>query len=90
MDVAQFAVRCLDNPAARNATLELGGPEALSPLEAVSIFEKVGGKPFEVQHVPVEALQGQLAAATDPMQASFTGLMIGVADGRSCLRWAPP
>ena len=61
----------------------MGGPEALSPLQVVTIFEEAGGKPFEVQHVPVEALQGQLAAATDPMQASFTGLMIGVADGRS-------
>jgi uncharacterized protein YbjT (DUF2867 family) len=83
MDVAQFAVRCLDNPAARNATLELGGPEALTPLEVVSIFEEAGGKPFEVQFVPVEALQGQHAAATDPMQKSFAGLMIGIADGRS-------
>jgi len=78
MDVAQFAVACLDNPAARNATLELGGPEALSPLEVVGIFEKAGGKPFEVQHVPVEALQGQLAAATDPMQKSFAAMMISL------------
>ena len=83
LDVARFAVACLDNPAARNATLELGGPEALNPLQVVKIFEEAGGKPFEVQRVPVEALQGQLAAATDPMQASFTGLMIGVANGRS-------
>ena len=82
MDVAQFAVRCLDNPAARNATLELGGPEALSPLEVVAIFEKVGGKPFEVQHVPVEALQGQFAAATDPMQRSFAAMMMSVSTTR--------
>ena len=83
LDVARFAVACLDNPAARNATLELGGPEALNPLQVVKVFEEAGGKPFEVQRVPVEALQDQLAAATDPMQASFTGLMIGVANGRS-------
>jgi hypothetical protein len=47
----------------------------------VHIFERVGGKPFEVQHVPDEALQDQFAAATDPMQKSFVGLMIGVAAG---------
>ena len=29
--------------------------------------------------VPVEALQGQLAAATDPMQKSFVALMLGYA-----------
>jgi uncharacterized protein YbjT (DUF2867 family) len=79
LDVAQFAAACLDNPAARNATLPLGGPKAISPQGVVKIFEKAGGKPFEVTKVPVEALQGQLAAATDPMQKSFTGLMISYA-----------
>jgi NADH dehydrogenase len=78
-DVAQFAVASLDNPAARNATLPLGGPAAISPLGVVKIFEKVGGKPFDVTKVPVEALQGQLAGAADPFQKSFAGLMIGYA-----------
>ena len=45
----------------------------------VKIFEKVGGKPFEVTLVPAEALQGQLAGATDPMQKSFVGLMLSYA-----------
>lgn len=80
-DVAQFAVATLSNPAARNATLELGGPEPLSPLRVGKIFEKVAGQPFEVTHVPVEALQGQYAAATDPMQKSFAGLMLGYTNG---------
>lgn len=38
-DVARFAVDCLDNAAADNATIELGGPEALSPLDVVHRFE---------------------------------------------------
>jgi uncharacterized protein YbjT (DUF2867 family) len=79
LDVAQFAVACLDNPAAKNATLDLGGPQAISPLGVVKIFEQAGGKPFEVTLVPVEALQGQLAGATDPMQKSFVGLMLSYA-----------
>jgi uncharacterized protein YbjT (DUF2867 family) len=82
-DVAQFAVACLDNPAARNATLELGGPDALSPLEVVGVFEKIGGRSFEVTHVPTAALQSQLAGATDPMQKSFSGLMLGFANGKA-------
>jgi uncharacterized protein YbjT (DUF2867 family) len=73
-DVAQFAVESLDNPAARNATLELGGPEALSPLETIHIFEQVGGRPFELQHVPAEALEEQQKASTDGMQQSFAAL----------------
>lgn len=80
-DVARFAVASLDNPAARNATLELGGPEALSPLEVVRIFEQVGRRPFEVQHVPVEALQAQQEAATDGLQQSFSALMRAYAQG---------
>jgi uncharacterized protein YbjT (DUF2867 family) len=74
-DVAQFAVDSLDNPAARNATLELGGPEALSPLQVVRIFEEVGGRAFVVQHVPEDALQAQQKVATDPMEQSFAGMM---------------
>jgi len=80
-DVAQFAVASLDNPAARNNTLELGGPDALSPLQVVKVFEEVGGRPFEVEYVPVEALEAQQQAATDPMQQSFSGLMRCYAQG---------
>jgi uncharacterized protein YbjT (DUF2867 family) len=80
-DVVQFAVASLDNPAARNATLELGGPQALSPLQAVQIFEEVGGQPFEVRHVPEEVLDEQKNAATDPMRRSFAGLVRCYAQG---------
>lgn len=80
-DVAQLAVASLDSPAARNATLEIGGPEALSPLQVVHIFEEVAGRPFAVQHVPVAALEAQRQAATDPMQQSFSGLMLCYAAG---------
>jgi len=48
LDVAQFVAASLDHPIARNATMELGGAEGLSPLEVVKIFEKAGGRPFEV------------------------------------------
>ena len=80
-DVAQFAVESLDNLAARNATLELGGPEALSPRQVVHIFEEIGGRTFEVAYVPVAALQEQRKAATDGMQASFVALMLCYAQG---------
>jgi uncharacterized protein YbjT (DUF2867 family) len=81
MDVARFAVVCLTNPAARNAVLELGGPEKLSQLDAVNIFEQVSGKKFEVQHIPEMALKSQFDGAEDPMQKSFSALMYCVAQG---------
>ncbi|MFC2037648.1 SDR family oxidoreductase [Chloroflexota bacterium] len=80
-DVAEFAVASLDNPAARNATLELGGPEALSQLQVIQIFEELGGRAFEVQPVPEAALVEQQEAATDAMQQSFAGLMQWYARG---------
>ena len=80
-DVARFAVAALDNPRARNATVKLGGPEALSPLEVVRVVEQSLGKPVVVQHVPEEALRAQYSAATDPLQQSFSALMLYYARG---------
>ncbi len=80
-DVAAFAVATVGGSATANATLELGGPEALAPLQVVRTFEEIGGSPIQVQHVPVEALEQQMAAAPDDMQRSFTALMLAVAAG---------
>lgn len=81
-DVAAFTVAAIDNPAAKNKAIEIGGPEALSPLEVVALFEKTGGRKFELQHVPVEALHGQKNAATDDMSKSFASLMLLYANGQ--------
>jgi NADH dehydrogenase len=80
-DVAKFAVLCLDHPAARNATLELGGPEALAPLDVVHAVEGLSGRAFEVQRVPEQALRTQHQTATDPFQQSFAALMLAYAKG---------
>ena len=80
-DVAEFAVRAVRSRDAGNSTIELGGPNAVSPLEAVRIFEEVAGAPFEQHHVPEDALREQFAAATDSLQKSFAGLMLDYANG---------
>ena len=80
-DVASFAVDSLDNPAAKNRIIELGGPEALSPLEVVNIFETAKGKKFELQFVPEEALKAQRDGAQDPLSESFSTLTLGVVNG---------
>jgi uncharacterized protein YbjT (DUF2867 family) len=43
LDVARFAAASVENPGARNAVVRLGGPEALSPLEVVRLFEDLSG-----------------------------------------------
>lgn len=84
-DVAKFAVESLDDPAARNKIIELGGPEALSPLEVVKIFEELGGRKFEVQLVPEEALTSvaQKISAADDLQRAFAALLQTYAKGDS-------
>lgn len=80
-DVARFAAASVDNLEAHNKIIKLGGPEALSPSEVVSIFEEVTGRKFNTNHVPEETLHAQRAAAPDSLQEAFAALMIYYARG---------
>ena len=80
-DAAHFAVRAVDQPAARNAVLELGGPEKLSPHQVIELFEQASGKSFQIDSVPVEALQAQRGATPDPLQQTLASLMLAYANG---------
>lgn len=80
-DVARFAAESLENPAAHHAVLELGGPDKVTQLEAVKIFESASGKEFEVQSIPKETLEAQMGQVDDPMQKSYAALMVQLADG---------
>src|SRR5262245_54726081 len=93
-DVARFAVASLDNPAVQNAVIQLGGPDDLSVLDAVGIFEQEGGQTFELQNVPDEALGAQISAAPASLGKTFCGLMIvlnevGTIDMKEPLRTFP-
>lgn len=81
-DVAAFAVGSLGAPRARRAILELGGPEALSPLEVIRIFEGVARERFAIERVPEEVLWSWLHDAADPLEQSLSGLMCGYALGQ--------
>ncbi len=80
-DVARLAVAALNNDYAKNRSCAIGGPQPLSPKEVVSIFEKTFDTAFTVENLPKEALLGQKAAATNPIEASFAGLMVEYANG---------
>ncbi len=81
VDVAAVAVASLDNEAARNAVLQVGGSEPMSPLEVVKVFENHSGNGFAVEFVPVEALRAQKKAATESLGESFAALMLAYAEG---------
>jgi len=80
-DVAEICAVALRHPAACRKTIEFGGPEALSPLEVVARFERIGGRPFRLEHVSEPALLSQFEAATDSLQKSFAALMLGYLHG---------
>ena len=80
-DVAEFAVQSLTNPAAHNATIPIGGPEEISQLEAVRLFEEAYGRKFNVIEVSEAALEAQWISAENPFDKTFAGLMLGMARG---------
>jgi uncharacterized protein YbjT (DUF2867 family) len=79
-DVVEFAVATAEKREPGNIILEMGGPEALSQLDAVCIFEKALGKKSTLEHVPLEALEQQ-HHSEDPLQKAFAALMIACAKG---------
>jgi uncharacterized protein YbjT (DUF2867 family) len=80
-DVADFAVAAaIRDHSTKNTVLEMGGPDALSQLDAVAIFERTLGSKVRLDFVPLEALQEQ-HRASDPLQKTFAALMLGYAKG---------
>lgn len=82
-DVAEFAAAAVDSEEARNATIEIGGPEAIGPLEAVALFESLAGHPIEVETVDEDALRAQLAAARSEHERSMASVMLAYARGNA-------
>lgn len=70
-DVAAFTLAAVNNPNALNQKLVIGGPEPLSFLEAVAVYERVLGRPVAVQHAaPGEPLPN-LSPGAQAMAAAF-------------------
>jgi NADH dehydrogenase len=82
-NVAEFAVRSLETPAARNTTLTLGGPEALTPLDVVRIFEEASGGPFTVEYVMEAVLRVGKTSARRALDEAFAALSLGYAQGQA-------
>jgi len=80
-DVAELCALSVLNPAAARSTIRLGGPEALSPLEVVKIFENDLGRAFKIETVPEERLRADYEAAADPLEKSFAALRLKYAHG---------
>jgi uncharacterized protein YbjT (DUF2867 family) len=82
-DVAAFAAAAVDSEEARNATLEIGGPEAIAPLDVVTLFEELSGRRLEVELVSEADLLAAQKAARAPQERSMTALMLAYALGNA-------
>jgi NADH dehydrogenase len=83
IDVAAFAVESVLSPRAIDRALHIGGPEPISPLDAVGIAERVTGRTFKVQHVPLGVLRavGTVAGPFNPGLASLLKLIVSLDRG---------
>jgi uncharacterized protein YbjT (DUF2867 family) len=75
-DVVAAIVACVDNREAHGQTIELGGPDALSPLEVVQLAESITGREIKVEKLPVEALEQQADEAAGTDGSIFPSLML--------------
>jgi NADH dehydrogenase len=81
LDVAETAVRAVDHPGALNQVFSFGGPEALTTVEVVRLFEAATGGAFQIDRVPLGALEAELQSGADPLARSFAGLALSMASG---------
>lgn len=51
-NVADYCIAAIDNPKASKNTLQIGGPEPMTPLEVKEIFEELYGKQLKVKATP--------------------------------------
>jgi uncharacterized protein YbjT (DUF2867 family) len=80
-DVAEFCIAPVLRSVASRSVLAMGGPEALTPLEVVKIFEEESGRHFAVETIPEAKLREQLDSANDSLEKSFAGIMLRYAHG---------
>ena len=70
-DVAAFAVKAVDDPAALQRHLAIGGPEALTWREVVATYERVLERSIPVEFV---AMGEPVPGLPDPMPAMLAGM----------------
>jgi uncharacterized protein YbjT (DUF2867 family) len=80
-DLVGYVAQAVENPLARNAVFDLGGPDLLSVRDVVAIFEDVTRSPFALDEVPVHVLREQYDRATDSLDRTFAALMLNCAQG---------
>jgi hypothetical protein len=79
-DVARFAIAA-QRGQFDGKTVQLGGPDPLSLLDIVRIFEDLGTH-LNCEFVPISALEAQLHSTADPVAQSLMAVSLLLASGQ--------
>jgi uncharacterized protein YbjT (DUF2867 family) len=79
-DVARVAGSCAVEPRGRGA-IPVGGPAAVSQLEAVELVERVANRKLALDFLSLEQIEHALKSTDDPLKQSYLGLYRGLALG---------
>jgi hypothetical protein len=61
--------------------VDVCGPEPVSQLDAVRVFERAASRDFARQHIAEETLQENRRKAADPLELTFASLILDYAAG---------
>jgi len=85
VDVASYVVQSIDDDRFANREVPLTGPQRLSPLEVVRVFESVTNRTFTVKHIPrpVLLVGSRVMRPFNEMAATGMAFMAAVAAGET-------
>ena len=75
-DVAEVAAQAVRDSRLANQTVVFGGPQELTQLEVVAIYEKLLGRTIATEDVHHSELEAMLADAVTPTQESLAGVLL--------------
>ena len=81
-DVARFALAACQPATQTNVTVELGGPEALSQLEVLRMFQELGAPQIRTEALSESALRSMGDSASNSLEKTFAALMLTLAQGQ--------
>jgi uncharacterized protein YbjT (DUF2867 family) len=81
-DVARLAVVASEGGRCANQVIPIGGPDALSPLQVIGIFEALGAPKVSLEHVPLAVLNEMFVGASNPIEQALAASMLATAQGQ--------
>jgi len=77
--VAEFAMQCVLRDDLRRRVIPIGGPDIVSAMEVVGLFEEVSKRKLEVKHVPVAmcSVAARILRPLNPALSSTYALAAG-------------